>query len=424
MSGQWAELGDLSAPEPRSITDGPFGSNLKTSHYTNDGPRVVRLQNIGDGRFIDDQAHISEEHFSRLQNHSVRPGDVLIASLGKELPRACLAPDWLGPAIVKADCIRFRAGPRVDGRFVAHMLNSQPVRKSVAEIIHGVGRPRLNLREIKAIRLPVPPLNEQQRIVEVIEEQFSRLDAGVESLQRAKRNLTRFRASLLQAAIDDASVGGQLVRVDQIAQIQLGRQRSPRHHAGTHMRPYLRAANVTWGGISLFDVKEMDFQPEDFARFQLAAGDILLNEASGSPNEVGKPAIWDGSIPDVCFQNTLLRVRPGESVDRRFLHLVFYAAASNGGFAKVARGVNIMHLGKAGLASWQVPVPPVRDQHRIVADVERQFSIIDAMAKTIDGGLIRAGILRRLILHQAFAGRLLAISRGDLPTWSHSRLLD
>ncbi len=197
-----SELGYLAAPEPRSITDGPFGSNLKTSHYTESGPRVVRLQNIGDGRFEDDQAHISEEHFASLDRHSVEPGDVLIAALGKELPRSCIAPDWLGPAIVKADCIRFRPGPRVDGRFVSYMLNSRPVRRGVAEIIHGVGRPRLNLREIKAIQLPVPPRDEQQRIVEVIEEQFSRLDASVASLHRAKRNLARLRASILQAAVE------------------------------------------------------------------------------------------------------------------------------------------------------------------------------------------------------------------------------
>ena len=57
----------LAANEPASLTDGPFGSNLKTSHYTQEGPRVIRLQNIGDGVFLDERAHISEEHFNRLR---------------------------------------------------------------------------------------------------------------------------------------------------------------------------------------------------------------------------------------------------------------------------------------------------------------------------------------------------------------------
>src|SRR4051812_39673594 len=93
-----ARLGDLAAAEPRAITDGPFGSNLKTADYTDSGPRVVRLQNIGDMRFLDDESHISDAHYERLSAHAVQANDVLVAGLGEQLPRACLAPASLGPA--------------------------------------------------------------------------------------------------------------------------------------------------------------------------------------------------------------------------------------------------------------------------------------------------------------------------------------
>ena len=76
------------------------------------------------------------------------------------------------------------------------------------------------------------------------------------------------------------------------------------------MRPYLRSANVTWEGVSLDDVKEMNFDDNDYEKYKLEPGDLLLNEASGSPHEVGKPAIWHGEIDECCFQNTLLRLRP------------------------------------------------------------------------------------------------------------------
>src|SRR2546430_718344 len=85
-------LNDLQADEPRAITDGPFGSHLTSAHYTESGPRVVRLQNIGDGLFQDLPAHISDSHFQSLRAHEVLPGDLLVASLGETLPRACLAP--------------------------------------------------------------------------------------------------------------------------------------------------------------------------------------------------------------------------------------------------------------------------------------------------------------------------------------------
>ena len=79
----WTTVGALAAPEKNSITDGPFGSNLKTEHYTTIGPRVIRLQNIGDYRFVDVEAHISNQHFDTLTKHQIRAGDVAIACLGE-----------------------------------------------------------------------------------------------------------------------------------------------------------------------------------------------------------------------------------------------------------------------------------------------------------------------------------------------------
>jgi type I restriction enzyme S subunit len=78
----WITLAQLASPEKNAITDGPFGSNLKTEHYTKTGPRVIRLQNIGDGRFRDAHAHISEDRFRALEKHAICSGDLAIATLG------------------------------------------------------------------------------------------------------------------------------------------------------------------------------------------------------------------------------------------------------------------------------------------------------------------------------------------------------
>ena len=83
----WASV-DQCALDESAITDGPFGSNLKSSHYQEHGPRVIRLQNIGDGEFIDAKAHISQEHFEELTKHAVEKGDLVVAMLGEVLPRA------------------------------------------------------------------------------------------------------------------------------------------------------------------------------------------------------------------------------------------------------------------------------------------------------------------------------------------------
>jgi type I restriction enzyme S subunit len=199
----WVSLNDLASPEAHAITDGPFGSNLKTEHYTDTGPRVIRLQNIGDGVFNDEYAHITEKHYEQLTRHSVQAEDIVVAGLGETLPRACVIPDWVGPAIVKADCPRVRLDRSLAlPAFVCFALNSSGVQRRTSTVIHGVGRPRLNLAEIRGIWLPLAPLPEQHRIVEKIEELFSDLDAGVASLERAKANLKRYRASVLKSAVE------------------------------------------------------------------------------------------------------------------------------------------------------------------------------------------------------------------------------
>src|ERR1700719_2704924 len=95
-----------------SRCDGPFGSGLKTEHYSTEGVRVIRLQNIRFAAFDDaDKAYIDMEYYKQLGDHTVFSGDLIVAGLGDEkhsVGRACVAPEFLGAAMVKADCFRFR----------------------------------------------------------------------------------------------------------------------------------------------------------------------------------------------------------------------------------------------------------------------------------------------------------------------------
>lgn len=199
----WIELGRLASSEQNAITDGPFGSKLKTEHYTPAGPRVIRLQNIGDGVFKDARAYISQQHFSSLQKHRVYAGDLVIAVLGEALPKACVIPDWIGPAIVKADCIRFKPdADLVVNYYLNYALNFQDTRKRTSPTIHGIGRPRLKLAELKNINIPAAPVNEQRKIAEALDELTSDLDAGLAALERVHDKLKLYRASVLKAAVN------------------------------------------------------------------------------------------------------------------------------------------------------------------------------------------------------------------------------
>lgn len=185
--------------------------------------------------------------------------------------------------------------------------------------------------------------------------------------------------------------------LSEVAEVRLGRQRSPKNHHGDSMRPYLRAANVTWSGLSLDDVKSMNFTDEELATYRLEPGDIVLGEASGSPNEVGKPAIWSGEIADCAFQNTLIRVRPREHDPRFLLHYFRYQALV-GRFVEHSRGVGIHHIGRARLATWPTPVPPITEQRLIVDLLEDHLSRLDAAEDYVHAARRRLGALVSAIL--------------------------
>lgn len=225
-------------------------------------------------------------------------------------------------------------------------------------------------------------------------------------------------------ATRELPAGWVRARLDEVTEVRLGRQRSPQNHTGKQMRPYLRAANVTWAGLDLSDVKSMNFTDDEVTTYRLRPGDVLLSEASGSAEEVGKPAIWRDDQPGpVCFQNTLLRVRPEDGVLSEYLHLRLLHEAVSGGFARSSRGVGIHHLGAAKLAALQVEIPPTEEQRRIVEALDAQLSIYN---KTLEGlrtlvGSVtvtansQMGRLRKSLLVAAFTGQLVVPDPADEP---------
>jgi type I restriction enzyme, S subunit len=200
-------------------------------------------------------------------------------------------------------------------------------------------------------------------------------------------------------------VGWEWCALVDVAEVRLGRQRSPKNHSGPNMVPYLRAANVTWSGVDLSDVKEMQFSADEVETYALKPGDILVAEASGSASEVGKPAIWRGEIETACFQNTLIRVR-SEGPLPDYLMLVLREAAISGRFAKASLGVGINHLSRERLASWKVALPPLEEQERIVERASSLVSLVEAGSKGVATGARYLERMRASVLAAAVMGRL------------------
>ena len=171
--------------------------------------------------------------------------------------------------------------------------------------------------------------------------------------------------------------------VQDVGEIKLGRQRSPKNHVGPHMVPYLRVANVLEDELDLSDVKEMNFTPEEQNTFRLEYADVLLNEGQ-SYELVGRPAIYRNEIPGVCFQNTLLRFRAYNRLAPEYALLVFRAYMHSGRFRdKAQQTTNIAHLSAGRLANIEFPLPPLAEQKRIVAKVDELMKQCDRLETTL-----------------------------------------
>jgi len=277
----------------------------------------------------------------------------------------------------------------------------------------GSGTTFAELSKARAREVPIPvgPLAEQRRIVAAIEEHLSRLDAAKSSLGTALARAKRMKLLILNAALGDAP---ETLPLRDVADVRLGRQRSPKNHSGPTMKPYLRAANVTWDGLKLDDVKEMNFSAAEAGIYELRPRDVLLAEASGSASEVGKPVVWHGEIEDCCFQNTLIRVRSRGPLPE-YLRLVFLRSALLGQFAQAAPGVGIHHLGSSRLAEWPIPLPSTDKQAAIAETVEREFSLVEGVQGQLSEVSRRAESLRRAILARAFRGDLVLQDPNDEP---------
>jgi type I restriction enzyme S subunit len=150
------------------------------------------------------------------------------------------------------------------------------------------------------------------------------------------------------------------------------------------MIQYLRAANVKDGRLDLEDVKLMDFSPSEQTFYQLRPGDVLVSEGAGSLDAVGASAVWSGEIAGiVCFQNTLLRLRPRPGNDPRFLMWWARHAYGSGLFASIAGGANIYHLGAQRVRLLPMATPGHREQRAIADYLDAETARFDATLETL-----------------------------------------
>ena len=403
--------------ELQAVADTQLGNTL--SRDAREGPHqypYLRNKNVRWHGF--DLEDLRQMSFTadEVVKYRLQPGDLLVCE-GGEVGRCAVWQGHRSLVFFQNAIHRVRTRDGVYPSWIENYLRFCSETDQLSEHAIGVTISHLTQYRLRQLRIPLAPTVEQERIIRRVEEVLTRLDMVDTTLSSLLNKVLLLRSLILTDAFHadrDVPLHWISTTIGEVADVQLGRQRSPKHHTGKQMRPYLRAANVTWNGISVEDVKEMNFNDREFERYRLEPGDLLLNEASGTPNEVGKPVIWDGEIEECCFQNTLLRLRPRE-VNLDYLYWYCYLSALTGRFGEAGRGVNIRHLGKRGLSRFPIPVAPRSEQTLIAGDITERFDQMESLHQLVEDARKRVGMLRRSVLAEAFAGRLVPQDPDDEP---------
>jgi type I restriction enzyme S subunit len=202
--------------------------------------------------------------------------------------------------------------------------------------------------------------------------------------------------------------------VEQLGDVQLGRQRSPDKLKGVNPTRYIRAANITEQGIDFSDVLKMDFSHRERKTFQLKGGDVLLTEASGSAQHVGRPVIWPNVEGLYCFQNTVIRFTP-LGITPEFAFHLFLAWQKLGEFRRLSSGVGINHLSAGKFSALAVPLPSLVEQDELVTALSGAFETLTSQEQTIEHSLRQSAAQRKNILQDAFTGQLVPQDPADEP---------
>ncbi|MFE0522245.1 restriction endonuclease subunit S [Streptomyces sp. NPDC058954] len=410
----WATLADLVASDG-AFTDGDW---VESKDQDSDGVvRLVQLADVGEGIFRDrSNRSLTGATADRLRCTYLQPDDLLIARMPEPLGRACLFPGSDRPAVTVVDVRILRPGKSgVFNRWLMWAINSPQARQQIREYQTGTTRKRISGRNLAKVRIAVPPLAEQHRIVEALEEQLSRLDAGVATLRLTRKRLDGLRKRILITLVpEELPASWRMATVEQAGTLELGRARHPDWHHGPEMRPYLRVANVFEDRIDTTDVMEMDFSGV-WEKYRLHTGDVLLNEGQ-SPHLVGRPALYRGFPKNVAFTNSLLRFKAGDGVLPEWALLVFRRHLHAKRFMQEVRiTTNIAHLSAKRLKAVEFPIPPLDVQEKLIQRCDELLGGVTAMEQEINNGLKRADGLRATLLKCAFSGNLVEQLPGDEP---------
>ncbi len=282
-----------------------------------------------------------------------------------------------------------KPGVSVDFRYLFYML----LVARLTELNSATGVPGLNREHAYRVPTRLPPLDEQRRIVGL-------LDRAAEIRRRADAARAKARAIIPALFLDtfgDPATnpkGWPVQPLAELADIGSGLTKGRKMNGTpTEPTPYLRVANVQADRLDLSDIKMIDATDDDRVRCRLLPGDLLMTEG-GDIDKLGRCAIWQGEVELCLHQNHVFRVRMGESVVPDYARAFMQSEAARGYFLRVAkRTTGIASINKTQLGQLPVWVPPLPlqtaffEQAGRLGSLARHLDVAASKAEAMAAGL-------------------------------------
>lgn len=398
------------------ITDGSHISPPTAS----DGYPYVTVRDVHGGRIhFGGAAHIARSDFEALEAGGCRPvvDDVLFSKDGT-VGRVARVRDSRPFVVLSSLAILRPKQNVVSPGYLEHALAAPHVQAQVISSMSGTAIRRVVLRSLREVQVPVPPIDEQRRIVEILEDHLSSLSAAQSSLESASRRATMLPgahiASLVAEMDATHDIGARPLR-ELLAAQHGGRLLSQGWSPRCESRSALGQSE--WGVLKTTAIQDGAFIPEENKalpaslrpRPELAvtAGDILMTRA-GPRARCGVSCLVPSSDPRLMLSDKMYRLRADEGrVRPDFLALVLRSPQVHKAIDRMKTGISDsgVNLTQEGLLGLAVPVPSLERQDEIVATsaVARANGL--AMQREADHALKRLLMLRRALLAAAFSGR-------------------
>lgn len=398
-------------------SDSGYGTSQRCG-YDETGLGVLRIPNIKRGSVdLSDlkRAPSSAEIAGQL---CLRAGDLLLVRTNgsRDLVGRCAPVTRDIDASFASYLIRFRILEEVaDVRYLSLMLGSPVWRRRLeAEAASSAGQFNLSLGKLAPMPVALPPLSEQRRIVGAIEEALSKLDAGDAGLRAVRQRLRRMRESVL------AEMFGALEFTSPLDTLCDAIVDCPHSTAKFVVdgRPCVDTTCIEPGRVVMDRLRYVSEETwvKRVRRLVPQEGDIVFAREGTIGTAVSLP-----SGLDPCLGQRVMLMRPSGALMSRFLEKALMSRPVRDQYRPLVAGSTAPHLNVRDVKALRLPLPPVAEQHRIVAEIDRQFSFIEAAERAVDAGLARSAALRRSVLKAAFEGRLVPQDPSDEPA---SFLLD